>query len=96
MSKKDKNEKGEKNLQSQSAPAMMNPWNEMERWFNEFGTHGWLHPFPREWPKSMESLAPFEGRTPRVDMIDRDKEIVIRAELPGVKKDDVDDHAVGT
>jgi len=27
---------------------------------------------------------------PKVDMIDRDGEIVVRAELPGVKKDDVE------
>ena len=38
----------------------------------------------------MEAMAPFEGRMPRVDLIDRETEIVVRAELPGVSKDDVE------
>lgn len=33
---------------------------------------------------------PFEGRTPKVDVINRDKEVLVKAELPGVKKEDVD------
>ena len=34
--------------------------------------------------------APFEGRMPKVDVIDRDTEVVVRAELPGVDKKDLD------
>ena len=34
--------------------------------------------------------SPFEGRSPKVDVIDRDKEIVVKAELPGLKKDDLE------
>jgi len=33
---------------------------------------------------------PFEGRIPSVDVIDRDDEILVRAEIPGVKKKDLD------
>ncbi|MEA3275260.1 MAG: hypothetical protein U9Q81_08230 [Pseudomonadota bacterium] len=33
--------------------------------------------------------APFEGRTPRVDVVDRDEEVVVHAEPPGVKKEDL-------
>jgi HSP20 family protein len=62
----------------------------MDRWFNDFGRFGWLHPFSREWPGTMKVAAPFEGRMPKVDMVDRENEIVIRAELPGVKKDDIE------
>jgi HSP20 family protein len=32
---------------------------------------------------------PFEGRSPKVDVINRDNEVLVKAELPGVKKDDV-------
>lgn len=32
---------------------------------------------------------PFEG-TPKVDVIDRDEEVVIHAELPGVNREDLD------
>lgn len=38
----------------------------------------------------MEEMGPFEGRMPKVDMVDRESEYVIRAELPGVNKDDIE------
>ena len=58
---------------------------------NEVGRQGWLHPFSWDWPtKMMEDAGPFEGRIPKVDMLDRESEYVIRAELPGVRKDDIE------
>ena len=89
MAISEKTRKGEKMLQRRTT-SLASPWDEMEQWFGEFGRRGWLHPFSWEWPKEMEAMAPFEGRMPRVDMIDRDDEVVIRAELPGVKKDDLE------
>ncbi len=71
----------------------LSPLEEMERWFDEFPGRGWLQPFRGgylKWPSWAELEAPFKGETPKVDMIDRDNEIVIRAELPGVKKDNLD------
>jgi len=71
------------------------PFEEFERTFDRFlegfgfGPRGWLRPFRPEIPKWGE-LGGFEGRLPRVDMIDRDKEILVRAELPGVDKKDLD------
>ena len=62
----------------------------MDRWFGDFGRRGWLHPFNREWLQPGEAFAPFEGKQPRVDLLDREYEVVVRAELPGVNKDDVD------
>jgi len=67
--------------------------DDMERMFDRFvegfGPH-WMHPFRWEWPSWGELGAPLEGRVPRVDVIDRDVEVLIRAELPGVSKDDLD------
>lgn len=89
---------GEQSLEPRSTTGGVNPWDEMERWFGEFGRRGWLHPISWEWPQQFENLTPFEGKTPKVDMIDREKEFVIRAELPGVDKDDLEvtvtDHGV--
>jgi HSP20 family protein len=34
--------------------------------------------------------APLEVRMPKVDVIDHDDEVVVRAEMPGVQKDDLD------
>lgn len=77
----------EKAVARHSATDSLGPWDEMERWFNEFGRRGWLHPFNREWSQPLEAFA---GKLPKVDLLDRENELVVRAELPGVNKDDVD------
>ncbi len=65
------------------------PIDDIEGWFEESFPRRWMHPFRREWPGWSE-LAPFEGKTPRADIIERDNEIIVKAELPGVKKDDLE------
>lgn len=70
----------------------MSPFAEMDRMFDTFFSgwpRGWLRPSAHDWPAWGEH-APFEGRTPKVDVIDRDHELVVRAELPGVRKEDLD------
>ena len=32
----------------------------------------------------------FEGRIPKVDVIDKDNEVIVKAELPGIEKDDIE------
>lgn len=97
--KKGKREKQEEQaLELRPAGAMANPWDEMERWFGDFFRHGWMRPFEMDWPRRFDLAAPFAGGTPKVDMLDREAEIVVRAELPGVGKDDLEvtvtDHSV--
>lgn len=67
----------------------LSPFEEFDRFFDEF-TGRWPSLFRREWPAFPQLRPPFEGRWPKVDVIDREAEIVVRAELPGVKKDDLD------
>lgn len=62
----------------------------MDQMFEGGFPRGWMRPFRMEWPAWAEARAPFEGKTPKVDVIDRDKEVVVKAELPGVDKKDVD------
>ena len=50
----------------------------------------WLHPMRWELPGWAERMTPFEGKSPRVDIIDRETEVVVRAEMPGMKKEDLD------
>jgi HSP20 family protein len=64
----------------------LSPFEEMDQLFERFFPRGWLQPLRREWPTWGEFAAPFEGRLPRVDVIDRDEEVVVRAEVPGVDK----------
>lgn len=54
------------------------------RWMEDpFETNDWKRPFR----KDLEAV--FEG-FPRVDMVDKGDVLVVRAEMPGVEKDDLD------
>lgn len=80
---------------SDKVPAKVEPYSspfeEMERMMESFfGRGSWLSPFQHYHPSWPQMKSPFEGRTPKVDVIDRDKEVVVKAELPGVKKDDLE------
>lgn len=68
----------------------LTPFEEIERWFDDLFSRRGLLPFERGWPTFPELRSPLEGRWPRVDVIDRDTEVVVRAELPGISKDDLD------
>ena len=43
-----------------------------------------------EWPPSMDFSSFLEGRPPSLDIVDRENDIIARAELPGVDKDDLE------
>lgn len=70
--------------------AAMTPFEEMDRLFQGLFPRAWGLPARWEWPSWADMEMPFEGRVPKVDVVDRDAEILVRAELPGVKKDDLD------
>lgn len=66
------------------------PLEEMERVFESMWPRAWHRPGRWEWPAWASSVMPFEGKSPKVDVIERDAEIVIRAEVAGVDKKDLD------
>jgi HSP20 family protein len=61
---------------------------DIERLFENFMSRNWMRPF-RDFPTvpSLRNLA--MPRTPKVDMVERDNEVCVRAELPGFDKKDV-------
>ncbi len=65
-------------------------YEDMDRMFDNFFGRGWMRPWRREWPALAEASRALETRIPRVDVIDRDGEIAVKAELPGVEKKDLD------
>ncbi|MEN8169669.1 MAG: Hsp20/alpha crystallin family protein [Pseudomonadota bacterium] len=65
----------------------LSPFEEMDRMFDGFFPHRWMQPFRWEMPQWPELS---DLKVPKVDIIDRDTEIVVKAELPGVEKDDID------
>ena len=86
---KSEEKQGKQELQKAEGRAL-SPFEEMDRMFDDFFSRGWLHPFRFELPSYRKLAAPFEGKTPTVDVIDRENEIVVKAELPGVDKKDID------
>lgn len=66
------------------------PFEEMDRLFDNFFPRGWARPVYRDWPVLTNLDAPFDGGVPKVDVLERDAEVVVRAELPGVDKDNLE------
>jgi HSP20 family protein len=63
--------------------------DELERWFAD-DRRRWPRVFGGQWPAFPELTLPWQERTPKVDVIDSDTQVEIKAELPGVKKEDLD------
>jgi len=60
----------------------------MEEFFEDFPPRRWMETFEPlgwKWPVGIDYERAF-----RLDIVDRDKELMVRAELPGVAKDDVE------
>jgi HSP20 family protein len=89
-------EKESKQIEKAQRSGMI-PFEDVDRWFAELSrrfddlySNRWLSPSERLFSSLPELRAPFEGRSPKVDVIDREADIVIRGELPGVAKDDLE------
>lgn len=74
-------------IERETPSRMLSPFEEMDRMMESLFPRRWMQPFRWEMPHFPE-LA--ELKMPKVDIIDRDTEIVVKAELPGVAKDDID------
>ena len=68
----------------------LNIFDEMERMFEGFSPTEWRRPFHFAMPLANELSTTFETNIPKVDVIDRDDEIVVKAMLPGVEKKDIE------
>ena len=85
---KEGKKKGKKDVKQVEPAHTLTPSEEMERLFDPF-MRGWM-PAWRVHSPAWRELNMFRGKTPGVDLIDRDDEIVVKAELPGVDKKDLD------
>jgi len=85
-------ESQEKGKELQKAPmAAVSPFEEMERLMQRMSEgilpRGWLRRLRWEWP-DVPALP--EMRWPRVDVVDREEDVLVRAEVPGVDKKDLE------
>ncbi len=82
-------EKKAKGMQKAAPVSLFSPFNDMDSWFEDRFPATMRRRFYGNWPRFSEFKA-FKGRMPSVDVIDRDKEFHVRAEIPGVEKKDLD------
>lgn len=70
---------------------MVGALDEVERLFDRLMPRSWMTPMNWNWPmwsgleEALENI-----RAPKMDVLDRDKDIQLRLEVPGVEKKDVD------
>lgn len=65
---------------------VVSPLEDIDRFFDQLLPRSWLQRWERPLLPEIPAL---EARMPRLDVIDRDNEVVIRAEVPGVNKEDI-------
>ena len=71
-------------------PVVPTPFQELERVFEDFLNRRWPRQGGWEWPRWGELSSLVERQVPSVDIVDGEKEIVVRAQVPGVEKKDLD------
>ena len=76
-------------IQKTAPTRALSPFEEMDRMFDQFLRRGWMRPWRMEWPSFPEMALP-EMKLPKVDVVDREGEVVVKAEVPGVDKKDLD------
>jgi len=69
---------------------MFTPFEEINHFFGQLKSRDWMRSF--HWPDAVQSHIPMfaEGKLPKVDIINNDNDVLIRAELPGVDEKDLD------
>ena len=89
MTTQTKSEVSLKGTKPEQTPVrFVRPFAEYERLFDQLMPRGWLQPL--RWDRPLVSeLAALEARMPRLDVLERDDHVVVKVEVPGVKKEDI-------
>lgn len=79
-----------KGKEIQKMPAkVLRPFEDVERMFDELWERDWSWPMRWQQPV-LPMLRTIEARMPKLDVIDRDDEVLVKAEIPGVSKEDLE------
>ena len=68
-------------------PKAPRPFEEMARWFEDFFGRSFPSMGPRWWPSLR--MPEFEEVAPSVDIFQEGSNVIVKAELPGMKKEDI-------
>lgn len=87
MSSKDKETQHSKEMKPSSSSSQGNlmPFEDFDTFFDDFLSRRWPRMFDWNFPSRLERAG-----FPKVDIIDHENEIEVQAELPGVKKEDLE------
>ena len=85
-----KNEKAQQKAPAKVLSGELDMFRDFERRFDDFFSRRWLRPWHLDWPSLGEMRRALDIRIPSVDVIDGDREIKIKCELPGVDKKDLE------
>jgi len=77
-------------LQPREAYRDLGRFDELDRLMGSFIRGRWPRLFSEDWFPWPESRMRFEQPMPKVDVVDKDDEVQVTAELPGVKKEELD------
>lgn len=81
--------KGSTELAKTEWPRYMAPFEEIERWFEDVFRSPLSLLSRSAWPEPRE-LAEFETLSPSVDIFEEGNEVLLKADMPGIEKKDVD------
>ena len=79
-----------KSIPEKKSTNWLAPYEEFERFIDNYFNRNWPHMLRPEYSRLTDLWGTFEMHAPNMDMIDRDNEVVVRVELPGVEKKDLD------
>ncbi len=77
-------------LQHPEGYRALSPFDELDRLMGSFMRGRWPRLLSEDWPPWPELGFSLEQPVPRVDVVDKDDEVEVTAELPGVKKEELD------
>ena len=65
-------------------------FDDMDKMFDQFLTNRWPWPYPSTFSEGKGSPLRSELRVPSVDIVEKNSNIIVRAEIPGVDKNDIE------
>jgi HSP20 family protein len=78
-------------VRTESVPAVaINAFDEMAHTLEKMMHQNWLRPVNWAWPATGLAATRMLPRIPAVDVIDQNEQIIVRCELPGIEKNNID------
>lgn len=68
----------------------ISPFEAMDALFDDYFTRGFSALLRTPWFSHSPGMQPFAGKQPKVDILDKDNSLIVRAEMPGVERKDLE------